>query len=144
VLDYNTSLIDVADDVSGVSPDVTLGSVYASAGGWSLVTNVDDASGHIVMVFWRSNGVPMPSGSGPIANIAAHVSNTAIHNQSIPVQVSGPMSDQGLTFSHQDGNILVDAVPPPSCSTRTTTRPRRTRSASSSARTSPPASRLLT
>jgi hypothetical protein len=112
VLDYNTSLIDVADDVAGVSADVTLGSVYASAGGWSLVTNVDDASGHIVMVYWRSNGIPMPSGSGPIANITAHVSNTAIHNQSIPVQVSGPMTDQGLTFSHQDGNILVDAVPP--------------------------------
>ena len=112
VLDYNTSLIDVADDVSGVSPDVTLGSVYASAGGWSLVTNVDDASGHIVMVFWPTNGVPMPSGSGPIANVAAHVSNTAIHNQSIPVQASGPMTDQGLTFSHQDGNILVDAVAP--------------------------------
>jgi hypothetical protein len=111
-LDYDTNLLDVLDDVAGASPAVTLGSLFSSAGGWSLTANVDDAAGTITLVFWRSSGELMPPGGGTFANVAFDVSGSAPHDSVIPIDVAGSASVGGLMFAHDDGSIRVDAVAP--------------------------------
>ncbi len=105
-LGWDTNHLDLFDG------DVTLGSLYANAGGWTLVTNVSDAGGTATLVLFRSTGIPMPGGSGPILNANFHPTNTVVNNQLIPVDVDGTGGGSGLVFTFSDGSILIDAVNP--------------------------------
>ena len=107
-LDYNTALLDLAN------ANVQLGSLYQTAGGWSLVANVDDATGHATLVFWRANGVPMPAGSGggTVASATFTVASSATNNTTVPIELDGNPGGSGLVFSFDDGSVLVDAVAP--------------------------------
>jgi hypothetical protein len=105
-LAWDTTLLDL------FNADITLGSLYATAGGWSIVTNADDSTGMATIVLFRSTGVPMPGGSGPILNANFHLTAAPVNNQLIPVDVDGTGGGSGLVFTFSDGSILVDAVNP--------------------------------
>ncbi len=106
-LDYAayTSLIDLTDGFPS-SPDVNLATLFA---GWSQVTFVDDASGHVAVSLYRT--VPMAGGTGSIIDLTFHVSPAAPEGV-IPLDLSGLLDDQGLTFTHVDGSLLIDNTAP--------------------------------
>ena len=107
-IDYDTNLLDLAN------ANVELGALYTAAGGWSLVTNVNESTGKATLVFWRSSGVPMPAGSGggEVARATFTVNGSATNNTVIPVELDGNPGASGLVFTFDDGSVLVDAVAP--------------------------------
>jgi hypothetical protein len=112
-IDYDTTKLDLADDTGGVSPAVTLGALYGGAGGWTMLSNVDDATGKLRVVFYRTSGAPMTaSGGGVIANVNFAVKPGAAHDSVIPIDLSGPASVGGLAYTYGDGSLRIDAVAP--------------------------------
>ena len=110
---YDTTRLDVADDASGVSPAVTLGALLGGAGGWTMLSNVDDATGKLRIVYYRTSGAPMSTnGGGIIANVDFAVTGAVAHGTAIPIDLSGPESVGGLTFTYGDGSLRIDAVAP--------------------------------
>ena len=77
---YDTTLLDVSDG------DVIMGQLFTSAGGWTMFSNVNDAAGSILMVFFRST--EMSAGTGSIADINFHVPLSA-HSALTPLDVNG-------------------------------------------------------
>jgi len=110
-VDYNTAVLDLADGLN--SPDVSLGSLFAAAGGWTLTSYIDDASGHAGLSFFRSER--MTGGTGPIANLGFYVKQTAPAGATV-LDVSGAPYDQQppLQFTYVDGSLQI-----PGAATRT-------------------------
>ncbi|HEV8606849.1 MAG TPA: right-handed parallel beta-helix repeat-containing protein [Tepidisphaeraceae bacterium] len=105
-VDYTTTLLDIASGVA--SEDVSMGSLFSSADGWSLVSYVDDASGSIRLAFF--NTTPMTGGTGSIAEIRFHVPlSTPVGTT--PLDLNGAAgSELGLIYNYVDGSIDINAA----------------------------------
>jgi parallel beta-helix repeat protein len=101
--DYNTALLDVAGDFG--SADVTLGSLFSSAGGWAMLSYVDDSLGSIRLSFYRTTA--MAGGAGAIADVKFHVPVSA-PSITAGLDVNGAAgSENGLLYSYSDGSIDI-------------------------------------
>lgn len=105
-LGFNVYLTWNANALSTATADISLGALYADAGGWQLVTNVQD--GWAALVFYRSSGVPMPEGSGGgvIANVDFHIDAEATFGET-QIDVEGAGGGSGLNFIWEDGSVNV-------------------------------------
>ncbi|MFO0789325.1 MAG: right-handed parallel beta-helix repeat-containing protein [Pirellulales bacterium] len=107
LVDYDTTKLDLPSGLN--AGGITVAGMFASEGGWSLDTYVDDSTGHIGLSFYRIGN--STSGAGQIADIAFTVSPSA-SGGATPLDVNGPTNDPPFSFTHVDGSILIDAAAP--------------------------------
>jgi len=107
-VEYNTAMLDVASGFG--SSDITMGSLFASAGGWTMLSYVDDATGHIGLSFFTTT--PMTGGTGSIADVRFHLPLNG-SSGSVGLDVNGAAgSETGLVYTYSDGSIDIDASTP--------------------------------
>jgi hypothetical protein len=109
-VDYSTSLLDIDGGDPFGSDDITMGSLFTSAGGWSMLVLAQDGLGHIGLSFYRTE--PMTGGTGSIADINFHIPLSA-PSATATLDVNGVAgSENGLIYTYVDGSIIVNGGTP--------------------------------
>ncbi len=101
-LNYNTLLLDLPDGLNAGS--ILLAGMFASEGGWTIDTLVDDAAGTARISIYRSS--PSTSVAGQIANVAFGVRPSAPAGTT-PIQVSGHANVPPFSFTFVNGSIVI-------------------------------------
>jgi len=96
VVTYDTSLFDLS------SSDIQLGSVLDDAGGWSLISNIDNDAGIARLALFSVS--PVESGSGSVASLTFQL-QSGIEWTSSTMTLSGPAAVGGLQFLYIDGKL---------------------------------------
>ncbi|MEZ6193478.1 MAG: hypothetical protein R3C45_19580, partial [Phycisphaerales bacterium] len=99
-LSYDTTVLDLTNG------DVTLGGLLTTAGGWTVVPNVNDVTGEVKLAFFRA-GNPMPAGGGEVVTLDFTVLPGAASLGITPIVADGPTDLGGKTYNYIDGSINV-------------------------------------
>jgi hypothetical protein len=99
---YDPSKLSLAAGLN--SADVTLGSLFTTAGDWSLTSYVDQAAGTVNLSFSRV--YEMLNDHGTFANL--HFGVAAGLNGTTTITPSGLASDGGLSFTYKTGSVTTD------------------------------------
>jgi hypothetical protein len=86
------------------SADITLGSLFTGATGWSMTTNVDQSTGTATLFFSRL--YEMLDDHGTFANL--HFAVAGDLNGAATITPSGLASDGGLSFTYKAGSVTTD------------------------------------
>ncbi|MEZ6073123.1 MAG: PKD domain-containing protein [Pirellulales bacterium] len=103
-LDYDTALLDLSN------VDVSLTGLTSS--GWSLVVNVDDGTGHVIIGAYSA--LALGPGGGDLLNFEFHVPvlvTTGVSPLDIDTSAS-QLNEGNLSLSDADGSITIDTTAP--------------------------------
>jgi hypothetical protein len=105
-ISYSTAALDLPDGLN--AGGITLGSMFASEGGWTLDTFVDESgpTGSVTLSFYRIGD--STSTAGQVANLAFLLKNTVTDGTTIPLDVSGTEVDPPFSYSFVDGSIVAE------------------------------------
>jgi hypothetical protein len=103
--------LDIAYDTTKLNlsnGDVSLGDLFDAQGGWTIVANVDDATGLAKLAIYRSAPIAA-AGGGEVVELEFDVEPGSFNGT--PLDLDGPAALGGLSFTYDDGSLDIGAIP---------------------------------